>query len=72
MGCVDVCLEKKKGRFWGEACADYLPTGSNKVKVWRLWRGFLLLDCCGWVVILGRACVEICWGGAHWETESGV
>ena len=54
---------KKKGRFWSEAGADYLPIGSNKVKVGRWWSGFLLLDCCGWVVILGSACVEICWGG---------
>ena len=33
MGCDDVCLEKKKGRFWGEAGANYLTSGSNEVKV---------------------------------------
>ena len=31
--------------------------------MWRQWNEFLFLDCCGWVVILGSACVEICWGG---------
>ena len=72
MSCVDLCLEKKKGRFWGEASANYLPRESNEVKVWRWWSGFLLLDCCGWVVILGNGCVEICWGWAHWEMELGV
>ena len=49
--------KKKKGRFWGEADADYLSSGSNKMKVWRRWSRFLLLDCCGWVIILGSACV---------------
>ena len=71
-GCIDECLEKKKGRFWGEAGADHLPSGSNKVKVWRWWSEFLLFGCCGWVVILGSASVEICWGWAHWETNLGV
>ena len=71
MGCVDVCLEKKKGRFWSEAGADYLSSGSNKMKMWTQWSRFLLLDCCGWGVILGSTCVEICWDWAHWETESG-
>ena len=66
MVCVDICLEKKKGRFWGEAGAGYLPNGSNKVKVWR-WESGLLVDCCSWVAILGSACVEICRGWAHWE-----
>ena len=67
---VLICaLKKKKRRFWGEAGADYLLSGSNKVKVWRQWSGFLLLHCCGWVVILGSTCVEICWCWAHWETE---
>ena len=51
-GCFDVCLEKKKGRFWSEAGAGYLPSGSNGVKEWRRWSSFLLLDCCSWVVIL--------------------
>ena len=67
-GCVDVCLEKKK-RFWGEAGTGYLPNRSNELKVWRRWSGFLLSDCCGWVVVLGSACVEICWGWDHWETS---
>ena len=58
MGCVDICLEKKKGRFWGEAVAGYL---------WRQCSG-LLVDCCGWVLILGSVCVEICRGCAHWES----
>ena len=70
-GCVDVCLEKKKGRFWGQASAGYLPNGSKKGKVWRQWSR-LLLDCCSWVVILGSVYVEICWGWPHWEMESGV
>ena len=60
---------KKKGRFWSEAGAGYLPSGSNKVKVWRRWSR-LLVDCCGWELILGSACVEICRGWAQWE--SGV
>ena len=51
----------------GEAGADYLPSGSNKVKVWRRWSGFLLLDCSGWVLILGSACVKICCGWAQWN-----
>ena len=33
MGCDHVCLEKKKGRFWIEAGAGNLPSGSNKVKM---------------------------------------
>ena len=53
-------MSKANGRFWGEAGAGYLPSGSNKVKVW------------GWVVFLGRACVEIFWGWAHWEMELSV
>ena len=57
MACV---VKKKKGRFWCEASAGYLPSGSNKVKVWRWWIKFLLVDCCGWVVILVSACMEIC------------
>ena len=68
MDCVDVCLEIKKGSFWGEAGAGYLPSENNKVKVWESWRGFLLVDCCGWVVIFGSVFVEICWGGDHWES----
>ena len=27
----------------------------------REWSGFLLVDCCGCMVISGSACVEICW-----------
>ena len=63
---------KKKRRFWDEAGADYLPSGSNEVKLWRRLSGFLLLDCCGWVVILGSAYLEICWSWVHWETDLGV
>ena len=69
--CVDVCLGSKKGRFLGEAVTAYLPSGSNKVKVWRGWSGFLLVGCCGWVVTLGSAGVEICWVWGHWESEIG-
>ena len=47
MGCIDICLEKKKGRFWGEADDGYLPSGSNKVKVWRCWSGLLELGSLG-------------------------
>ena len=39
--------KKEEGRLWGEAGAGYLPNGSNKVKVWGQWSGFLLVDCCG-------------------------
>ena len=67
MGSVDVCLEKK-GKFWGEPGAWYLPSGSNKVKVWKQWTG-LLVDYWSWVLILGGACVEICRGWAHWESR---
>ena len=68
MGCVDVCLEKKKGRFWDEAGAGYLPSGSSRVKVCRRWSR-LLVDRCSWVLILGSACAEICRGWAHWESR---
>ena len=35
MGCIDVCLERKRrGSLWGEAGAGYLHSGSNEVKVW--------------------------------------
>ena len=57
---VNVCLERRGGRFWGEAGAGYLP-GSNKMNVWVEWSWFLLVDCCTWVVIVGSACVEICY-----------
>ena len=46
-------LEKKNCRFWSEADAGYLLSGSNKVKLWRQQCRFLLSDCCGWAVILG-------------------
>ena len=65
-------LRKRRGDSGGEAGADYLPSGSNEVKVWRRLSRFLLLDSCGWVVILGSACMEISWGWAHWETELDV
>ena len=29
-----------------------MPSGSNAVKIWRQWSIFLLMDCCGWVVVL--------------------
>ena len=68
MGCVDVCLEKKKGKSWGETGAAYLSSGSSKVKVWRQWSR-LLVSCCSWVLILGSACVDICRGWADWESR---
>ena len=52
-----ICLEKRK--FEGGAGAGYQPSESNNVKVWRQPSGFLLAECCGWVVILGSACVEM-------------
>ena len=63
---------KKEGRLWSEAGAEHVPSESNEVKVWGRLREFLLVDCCGWVVILGSACVEICWRLAHWECFPSV
>ena len=40
--------------------------------MWRWWSRFLLLDYCYWVVIIGSACVEICWGWTHWETVGWI
>ena len=55
------CMPREKeGKFWGEAGAAYLSSRSNEVKVWRRCSGFLLVDCCGWLVFLGSACIEIC------------
>ena len=31
----------------------------------------LFVDCCGWVVTLGIACVEISWDWGHWESGVG-
>ena len=45
MVCVDVCLERMKGRFLGEPGAGYMPSGSNNLKVWRRWSR-LLVDYC--------------------------
>ena len=56
----------------GEAAAGYLPSGSSEVKLWGRWSGFLLVDYCGWVVILDSACVEICWDGLTGKAESRV
>ena len=61
MSCADVCLEKKKGKFWGEAGTGYLT-------VWRQWSR-LLMNCCCWALILGSACVEICRGWAYWKSR---
>ena len=47
MGCDHVCLEKKKGRFWIEAGAGNLPSGSNKVKCRDGGAG------CWWTVVVG-------------------
>ena len=41
------------------------------VRVWEWWSGFLLVTCCGWVVIFGSVCVEIFWRWAHWESGVG-
>ena len=49
---VFICAGKKERRFWGEAGTGYLTRESNKVKLWQQWSGFLLVDCCGWVIIL--------------------
>ena len=35
---VDICLEKKKRRFWDEAGADYLPTSRYLLKAARKGR----------------------------------
>ena len=43
----------------------YLPSRSKDVKIWGRWSGLLLVDCCGSAVILGGACVEICWERAQ-------
>ena len=54
MGCVDACLEKKKGRFWGEAGADYLLSGSNEVNE--------NVETVEWVLVVG-----LLWlGGNSW------
>ena len=29
----------KEGRFWDEAGAGYMPSGSNEVRVWERWGG---------------------------------
>ena len=53
-GCIDVCLEKKKGRFWGEAGADYLLSGSNEVNE--------NVETVEWVLVVG-----LLWlGGNSW------
>ena len=57
---VVLMYANKKWKFWGEARAGCQLTRSNKVKVWRRCSGFLLAECCGWLVIVGSACVEIC------------
>ena len=45
MGYVDVCLEKKKGRFWrGEAGAGYLPS---------CWWTAVVVVLCGVVLYCG-------------------
>ena len=68
MGYVDVCLQKKKGRFWrGEAGAGYLPSCWWTAVV-VVWCG--VVWCSTVVLILGSACEEIDRGWAHWE--SGV
>ena len=71
-GCIDGCQEKMEGRFWDEAGAGYPPSGSKEVKVWRRWSRFLLVDCCSWVLFLGSASVELCWGGLTGKAKLGV
>ena len=31
----------------------------------------LFVDCWGWLVTLGIACVKICWDWGHWESGVG-
>ena len=45
---VEVGEDRVRGKEWG-----YLQK-----RGW--WSRFLSVDCCGWVVILGSASVEIC------------
>ena len=58
--------------FWDEADADYLPSGNNKMKLWKQWSAFLLLNRCSWVMIVGSASVKICWSWVHWKADLGV
>ena len=51
---------EKEERFWGEAGAVYLSSGSNEVKVCGQWNGLLLVDWWDWAVFLGSACVQTC------------
>ena len=49
IGCIDLCVEKREVRFWGEAGTGYLSSGSSEVKVWGmveqvLFGGLLWLD----------------------------
>ena len=64
--------KKREGRFWGEAGAVYLSSKCSEVKRLEQSSRFLLVDCCNWMVIVGSACVDICWKWEHWERESGV
>ena len=52
-----VVWELSRGKRWG-----YLQKKG-------LWSRYLLVDCYGWVEILGGASVEVCWGWAHWESR---
>ena len=67
------CMPREKeGGFWGEAGATYQSRGSNEMKVWWWWSGFLFVDWCGWVVFLVSACVESVGDRLNGEVESGV
>ena len=60
------CLEVKgagAGRGRGGE-VGYLPSGSNEVKACAHWSR-LLVDCFDGMLIVGCACVQICWRWAH-------
>ena len=59
MGRIDVCSEKTKRDSGVKQVLRICQRGSNEVKVWGRWSGFLLVDCCDWVLFLGSACVKI-------------
>ena len=66
-GCIDVYLEKRRG---DSEVKQELGTCLAEAVSWKYegWRSrFLLVECCGWVVIIGSVCEEICWRLAHWE-----
>ena len=71
MGCIDVCLEKRRRNSGMKQvlriCVSVQWKQQSESVGW--WSKFLLVDCCGWVVFLGIACVEIYWRWTHWESR---